>query len=205
MFSTGFEAIEPAKSLRGYARDFEDQLAKWKQIRKCDNEYAPDLLAYVLEDQYSGKSFHFSSLTPIDQRKAKLLQERCQKQEVRPFLGKLKATVKRISGHGKDKAMMYLSDLIDFDGTTTIGESLILDQNLIQEDVYVGRKSNVQDCYPGAEFEEDYFVDWVWHLVFIVARTLCTHSSAGFRLDSCTPLSRLGHSRYQRGCDSIVD
>ncbi|KAL8755177.1 MAG: hypothetical protein Q9184_004871 [Pyrenodesmia sp. 2 TL-2023] len=130
VFSAGFEAVENVSSLRGYGRDFEAQLAKREQLRKCDNKHAPDLLTYGLKDQYGNKSYRFSSLTPVDQRKVKLLQERCGKQEVRSFLGKLTANVTRTFGLGKDKAKMHLSDLVDFDENVTLVGSQISDETL---------------------------------------------------------------------------
>lgn len=163
--------MNTAKSLTKDVRDFEKDLHTWKRLRQDGN--APDLLAYVLDDQYSDESLEFSLLTAEDQLRAKFLQERCKQQGVRPFLSQLTGTVpcdydygwNRSRGNGEDKTTMELNNLVDLNGNVVWrGVADFLPRGIIQRDIYHARDSNDPEREsddPYAELVEYCYVDWV--------------------------------------------
>lgn len=162
---TGYEGLESANNLAGYAQDFENELSTWKRLRESGD--APETLAYVLNDEYSKEYLQFNKLTTVDQLKAEYLQERCKRQGVRPFLSQMTGSVQRGYGHrGDDDTVMVLNDLVDFSGKEVLdGMVVILPESIIQGDIYSGRDSDDPDFEPGSEAEEERYVDWVFVLV----------------------------------------
>ncbi|KAL8960893.1 MAG: hypothetical protein Q9193_002474 [Seirophora villosa] len=188
VFPSSQMPMNTAKSLTKDVRDFEKDLHTWNRLRKDGD--APDLLAYVLDDQYSDEPLEFSLLTAEDQLKAKFLQERCKQEGVRPFLSQLTGTVpciygytrNRSGGNGEDKTTMELNNLVDLDGNVVwSGVADFLPRGIVQRDIYHARDSNDPEREPDDPMEElvEYcYVDWVFVLIpedyrlkFIVANS----------------------------------
>ncbi|KAI4181807.1 MAG: hypothetical protein L6R41_006392 [Letrouitia leprolyta] len=157
--------LESANNLARYAQDFGDELSTWKRLR--ENGDAPELLVYVLNDEYSKESLRLDKLTAVDQLKAEYSQERCKRQGARPFLSKMTGCVQRRHGYkGDGDTEMELHDLIGLDGKEVLDGSFSVEpQSIVQGDIYSGRDYNDPDFDPGSELEEECYVDWVFVLV----------------------------------------
>lgn len=158
---TGYQDLESANNLARYAQDFGDELSTWKRLR--ENGDAPELLVYVLNDEYSKESLRLDKLTAVDQLKAEYSQERCKRQGARPFLSKMTGCVQRRHGYkGDGDTEMELHDLIGLDGKEVLDGSFSVEpQSIVQGDIYSGRDYNDPDFDPGSELEEECYVDWV--------------------------------------------
>lgn len=159
LYGSGYQGIENAGAMAGYAKDFENELTRWNNLQKSGQ--ADPLLVYVLDDcpQHEPEG---AVLTGADDLKAKYLVERCANTEMCAYLAQLQSSQDDCS---KSENSYEVHCLVSLTGAKTPNASRKIQiEQIIPDDFLKNRESNDSEYGtedPWEEVYQHYFKDMV--------------------------------------------